>query len=346
MKTTDKIIIDSNVYENNLCFYTMLKLLVQCHLNEKQLVFLQMTILDNKSKINEDISCIKLLILESNAIAKSDTVKYNALSYFISTINTTSVEMWCDFLDLCVDLLLVKDLILQESKVYVATEYKKELQNITDLLSVEYDMSGLHLPYGQRVISSLLLFAFVDTNRKSDYMLKNSEQTIKNFSYRVKSLSINYMLNVNNMFQIVVDESMNQSIKSDAGSSYESRVTRALSPIVENLSTHSHDSKIPSVEYDNTFYFNNKYCGVSAKRTLRERYKQNLENVESLDVDYLFVITLGIDLNEEKVSNILQKHGVYIIVSKEEYNSKPYLIQNARVISSSNLLESFNKVIK
>lgn len=346
MKITDKIIIDSNEYKNNLCFYTMLKLLIQCKLNEKQLVVLQMTIFDNKSRINEDISCIKLLILETNAIAKSNTVKYNALSYFINTIYTTSVEMWCDFLDLCVDLLLVKDLILQESKVYAASEYKRELQNVTDLLSVEYDVSGLHLPYGQRVISSLLLFAFVDTNRKSDYILKNSEQTIKNFSHVVKKLSVIYKLNVNNMFQIIMDESMNQSIKSDAGSSYETRVAHALAPIVEKLSTHSHDSKIPSVEYDNTFYFNNKFCGVSAKRTLRERYKQNLENVESLDVDYLFVITLGIDLNEEKVRNILQKNGLYIIVSQEEYNSKPYFKQNTRVISSANLLESFNDIIK
>ena len=94
---------------------------------------------------------------------------------------------------------------------------------------------------------------------------------------------------------------MNQSIKSDAGSSYESRVYNTLLPIVEDLKGHSHDKNIHSVEYDNTFIFNNKKCGVSAKRTLRERYKQNFEDVSLLEVDYMFVITLGIDLNEEKL---------------------------------------------
>lgn len=48
--------------------------------------------------------------------------------------------------------------------------------------------------------------------------------------------------------------------------------------------------------------------GVSAKRTLRERYKQNFENNNLLgDVDYMALITLGIDLNNDKMDNILAK---------------------------------------
>lgn len=48
--------------------------------------------------------------------------------------------------------------------------------------------------------------------------------------------------------------------------------------------------------------------GVSAKRTLRERYKQNFENNNLLgDVDYMVLITLGIDLNKDKMDNILAK---------------------------------------
>lgn len=346
MIKSEKILINSNVYDNNLTFYTMLKLLIQCQLSEKQMIYLQKTINDNKSKICKDISLIKTLILDTNSLAKPDTNKFNAISYFLNTIEEKNASMWCDFLDLCADLLLVKDLILQESKVYAANEYKKELQTITDMLSVEYDMSGLHLPYGQRVISSLLVFAFVDTNRKSDYMLKNSEHVIKNFSQKIKNLSKCYSLNVNNMFHIIMDESMNQSIKSDAGSSYEGRVAQTLTPIVDKLYGHSHDSKVPSVEYDNTFSFNNKLCGVSVKRTLRERYKQNLEDVELLDVDYMFVITLGIDLNEDKLNNILQKHGTFVIVSHEEYKARQFFKQNERVISSSNLLNDLKNIIK
>ena len=345
MKQVKKINIQSTEYNNNLDFYTMLKLLIQCQLNDRQLINIQNVLISNSEKIANDTSLVKTLILDNTSIVRSNTGKYESLNYFLNTIESINSKMWCAFLDLAIDLLMVKDLILQESKVYAANEYKKELREISDQLSVEYDMSGLHLPYGQRVISSLLLFAFSDITRKSDFILSNSDQIVKNFSTKIKKLTKIYKLNVNNMFHILMDESMNQSIKSDAGSSYESRVSQMLSPIVEKLNGHSHDSKIPSVEYDNTFILNNKLCGVSAKRTLRERYKQNLEDVEKLDVDYMFVITLGIDLNEDKLNNILQKNGIYVVVSQEEYNARSFFNQNSKVISSANLEQSLKRIV-
>lgn len=346
MRKEQKINIDSKTYNNNLNFYSMLKLLIQCHLSEKQLIFIQKTVNDNLISIQKDKTLMKTLIIDTNAIVKPDTEKYSSLNYFLNTIDTIDTKMWCDFIDICVDLLLVKDLILQESKVYAANEYKKELKDIQDLLSVDYDMSSIHLPYGQRVISSLLLYAFTDINRKNDFILNSSETSVKNFSYKVKKLTNNYKLNVNNMFHIIMDESMNQSIKSDAGSSYESRVAQTIAPIVDKLFGHSHDSKIPSVEYDNTFIYNNKLCGVSSKRTLRERYKQNFEDVDLLDVEYMFLITLGNDLNEDKLNNIMQKKGIYIIVSQEEYDSRKFLNSNERVISSKNIECAFRNIIK
>lgn len=345
MKKEQKISIDTRTYNNNLNFYTMLKLLIQCHLSEKQLIFIQSTISEKTAEILRDKSIIKTLLIDTNAIVKPDTDKYSSLIYFLNTIETMDIKMWCNFIDICVDLLLVKDLILQESKVYAANEYKKELKSIQDLLSIDYDMSSIHLPYGQRVISSLLLYAFTDISRKSDFILNTSDSIVKNFSYKVKTLTKCYNLNVNNMFHIIMDESMNQSIKSDAGSSYESRVAQSIAPLVEKLNGHSHDSNIPSVEYDNTFIYNGKLCGVSSKRTLRERYKQNFENVELLDVDYMFLITLGNDLNEDKLNNILQKNGIYVVVSQEEYENRDFLNKNKRVISSKNLKEAFKKII-
>ena len=345
MKKEQKISIDTRTYNNNLNFYTMLKLLIQCHLSEKQLIFIQSTISEKTAEILRDKSIIKTLLIDTNAIVKPDTDKYSSLIYFLNTIETMDIKMWCNFIDICVDLLLVKDLILQESKVYAANEYKKELKSIQDLLSIDYDMSSIHLPYGQRVISSLLLYAFTDISRKSDFILNTSDSIVKNFSYKVKTLTKCYNLNVNNMFHIIMDESMNQSIKSDAGSSYESRVAQSIAPLVEKLNGHAHDSNIPSVEYDNTFIYNGKLCGVSSKRTLRERYKQNFENVELLDVDYMFLITLGNDLNEDKLNNILQKNGIYVVVSQEEYENRDFLNKNKRVISSKNLKEAFKKII-
>jgi len=346
MKKQEKITINSLTYSNNLDFYSMLKLLIHCNFSDKQLIYIQKTVADNFSAIVKDVSMVKTLLIDTNALVKPDTDKYSSLNYFLNTIDTMDIKMWCDFIDICIDLLLVKDLILQESKVYAANEYKKELKSIQDYLSVEFDMSSIHLPYGQRVISSLLLYAFTDINRKNDFILSSSESSVKNFSYKVKKLSKSYNLNVNNMFHIIMDESMNQSIKSDAGSSYESRVAQSIAPLVQKLNGHSHDSKISSVEYDNTFIYNNKLCGISAKRTLRERYKQNFEDVDLLDVDYMFLITLGTDLNEDKLKNILQKKGIYVIVSQEEYDSRAFLNKSDRVISSKNLQTAFRNIIK
>ena len=345
MNCKKKINIDSLTYKNNLNFYTILKLLIQCHLLEKQLIYIQKVIIDNYLIIKKDKSIVKTLILESNSSITANSEKNASVNYFLNTIDTMDAQMWLDYLDVAIDLMLVKDLILQESKVYVANEYRKELRNVSDLLSIEYDMSSIHLPYGQRVISSLLLYAFTNPNRKNDFILTSSENIIKNFTNKVKKLTRIYNLNINNMFHIIMDESMNQSIRSDAGSSYESRVAQTIAPIVQKLKGHSHDSKIPSVEYDNTFVYNGKLCGISAKRTLRERYKQNLEDVDFLDVDYMFLVTLGTDLNEYKVNNIIQKKGIYIVVSQEEYDSREFLNKNKRVISSKNIEQAFNKII-
>ncbi len=339
----NKVNISHIEYSNNLNFYSCLKFLLQCGLSDKQLLLVQKTVNENKSLGYEKLCDI---LLKDGFIMKSSVLKYDNFNYFVNSIEKDKFSMWCDFINIACELFLIKDLILQESKQYALREYKRELNAITDQLSIEYDMSGLHLPYGQRVISALLVYVLTDTNRKYEYLLSASENTVKSFKNIFKPVIKQYAININNIFQIIMDESMNQSIKSDAGSSYESRVYNTLLPIVEDLKGHSHDKNIHSVEYDNTFIFNNKKCGVSAKRTLRERYKQNFEDVSLLEIDYMFVITLGIDLNEEKLLNILQKENHFVIVSKEQFESKSFLKENSRVIPSNNIPEKFNEIIK
>ena len=55
-------------------------------------------------------------------------------------------------------------------------------------------------------------------------------------------------------------------------------------------------------------------------------------------------------LNEEKLNNIMQRHGYYVVVAQEIYDSKQYFKKNGRVISSKNfnkesLKKLFNKFI-
>lgn len=331
----NKIDISDSVYSNNLQFYTILKLLLKCGLNDKQLITFQ-DILEKNCNTKNKESLISLL-LDNNAIVSDSTQKYEDLSMLVNTVEHCNIDMWISLLDVAIELMFVKGLILEESKIYVKNQYKNLIRDIDDKLSLEYDMSNLNMPYGQRVISSLLVYSLTNIDRNSEFILESSGKAVKSFNNKIKEIVKKFNINCNNMFSLIMTESMNQSITFDAGQSYESRVDEKIQPIVDKVNGHSHDSKIPSVEYDFTFKINNKLCGISAKRTLRERYKQNFEDVELLDVDYMFLFTLGIDLNEDKLNNILQKHGIFVVVSDEVYESKDYLKNNRRVISSKSI---------
>lgn len=330
-----KINIDEFTYYNNLQFYTMLKLLLKCGLSDKQLIIFQDIIEKNKTTVDKE-KLVKILI-GNDAVVSDKIQKYEDFCYLVNTIENCDLKMWISLIDISIELMFIKGLILEESKVFAKNQYKDVIRNIDDKLSLEYDMSGLNLPYGQRVISSLLVYTLTNIEREDEFLLESSGKTIKVFNDKIKYILDNYNINCNNMFSLIMTESMNQSITSDAGQSYESRVNERIRPLVDEMDGHSHDSNVSSVEYDFTFEINDKKCGISAKRTLRERYKQNFEDTELLDVDYMFLITLGIDLYEDKLNNILQKHGIYVIVANEVYESRTYLKNNPRVISSKDI---------
>ena len=132
-------------------------------------------------------------------------------------------------------------------------------------------------------------------------------------------------------------ESVNQGIISDAGNSYEDRAYKSICKIVhpDLVTKHLHDSFNKSIEYDFQFIFEGKKFGVSAKRTVRERYKQNLQSADLTDVDFILLITLGTDINESKLNNILSARSYYVVVAKEIYNSRQYFSKaGQRVIPS------------
>ena len=321
-------------YNNNLLFYTVLKNLIKCKLSENKLIELEQLIDKNKT-IGRD-SLIELL--KSN-IVREGVKAYDDYTVLLNLSNKDNYFMWCDLVILSIELLLTKNLILEESKIYVKTQYYEKLHKNNDQLSFNYDLLNLEYPYGQRVISALLVYAVTHAERDPEFILETSGMAIKELNKLIKEITQKYKINANNIFMIIMDESINQSIKASAGSTYEARVKSVLVNISDDVKQHVHDKHINSVEYDYTFELDGKIYGVSAKRTLRERYKQNFEDVQQLTVDAMFLITLGIDLNEEKLNNIMQRHGYFIVVSQEIYDSQPYLKKNKRVISSSN----FNK---
>lgn len=335
--TNNEIVINDSEYDNNLLFYTMLKSLLKVQLSDNQLVDLQSLVKNNQEKFSNDLEGFKSILLESNTIINTEVTRYVDYSFYINLCEEDNYSKWCSLNEAAIELMLMKDLILAESRVYALNKYRELTNDITDQLSFDYDISSLSIPYGQRVMSSLLVFALTTLEREDTLMLNSSSKSINNISEIIEKIKVNYDINSNCMFQLVVGESVNQSIKSTAGSSYEARVSFTLQTIVDVLYNHSHDANISSVEYDNTFEIDGIKFGVSAKRTLRERYKQNFEDTDLLEVDYMFLITLGIDLTRDKVNNILQKKGIFIIVASEIYESKDYLRNNPKIISSEEL---------
>jgi hypothetical protein len=257
----------------------------------------------------------------------------------IGTLTEKNLSCWMCCIDISVDLLLIKDLILQESKAYINNQIKKDVNEISDRLSMQYDISNIEIPYGLRVACSLMSYTVTDVNRDTAFILNNTSETISNLHNKIVELRNEYKITANNVYSLIVGESVNQSIKSDAGSSYESRFHEMIVPFVDEVQGHCHDSKIPSVEYDFVLLKNGLKIGVSAKRTLRERYKQNFEDIDQLDVDYMMLVTLGTDLNEDKMNYILQRDKIYILVASENYEAKDYFKKEPRVISSKEISE-------
>ena len=336
--------IEDSVFDNNLLFYTILKSIVQCRLTDQRMITLQVTI-DKLFQNNKTVNDFKDYFLTSETIVNNTNANRNAYENLISLLVDNNLDAWVYMVDTAIDLLLFKDLILQEAKSFTTRRSQNAERKIEDHLSIEYDAANLCSPYGQKVLSSLLVQALTNINRRKEYLLSASNQTVKQVYEKINRLTENYSINCNNMLMLIVDESISQSIKSAAGSSYEDRVEYMVKPLVQNWKGHSHDNNIKAMEYDFTFTIHGKLAGVSAKRTLRERYKQNHEDVKSLDVDYVFLFTLGTDLNEDKLNSILQKNGTYVVVAHEVYNSKPYLKNNTRVISSSSFTNGENSLV-
>lgn len=326
-------------FRNSLLFYTILKTLVQCKLSEIKLLRLQSIVNSDRMKEMKSATKLKKFLLSLTDIVDLNQATRENYETLIGTLTEKNLSCWMCCIDISVDLLLIKDLILQESKAYINNQIKKDVNEISDRLSMQYDISNIEIPYGQRVACSLMSYAVTDVNRDTAFILNNTSETINNLHSKIVALRNDYKITANNVYSLIVGESVNQSIKSDAGSSYESRFYEMIVPFVDEVQGHCHDSKIPSVEYDFVLVKSGLKIGVSAKRTLRERYKQNFEDVDQLDVDYMMLVTLGTDLNEDKMKYILQRNKILILVASENYEAKDYFKNEPRVISSKDINE-------
>ncbi|MFZ2727564.1 MAG: hypothetical protein WAX77_15010 [Methylococcaceae bacterium] len=222
----------------------------------------------------------------------------------------------------------IKDMLLAEAKLKKAI-ISERLAKLHPL-SLEYDKLSVLNPYSTRVNGALLALFFFEKLEAgiSDFMSADVEQFLKVLSNDALSLK-SQGVEPNQIFMLMFNESINQSIISDSGTNYEDRI---LSVLIDGFSlekqqiSKTHDKEDASTEYD--FFFrldDDRSYGIGAKRTLRERYKQFIKTAHTSEIDVMIEITIGLDLNQAKAQTI-RTHGVYIFVADEVYDNRDDLI--------------------
>ncbi|MHA3839505.1 hypothetical protein ACX1NB_03015 [Mycoplasma sp. HF14] len=330
-------------FEENLYFYKVIKQLIKCRLTINNRNVLRSIILNN---LNVDEKVLYKTLLISDDVCKSTSKNYFQFQELVEILNQIGAKRFIDYTAIALDLISLKDLIIMQSKYYSEEFISIKIKEIQDRLSLKYDCLNIDLPYAERVISALLtdIFTMSDDSKEINAEIikdTNNIEIINKIKEKLGYLETKYNLNVGHVFLLIVNESINQSIISTAGISYEDRVQASVISYVDDIEFHKHDSKYNEIEYDFIFHKNGKQIGVSAKRTLRERYKQNIADCDDLDVDYLCVFTLGIDLSVEKAKNILNKNNLFLVIAEEVYNSNIEFQQNSKVIPSNKIEEFF-----
>lgn len=317
----NKIKIERNVLDINFKFYFFMKELNSSvvHLSSTDIHRFLETYFANQST---DVASFKMIL--QNMIDRNfkESEKKDALGLLILSI--TNQQELVSFI-FAIKLLQIKPLLLAEAKLIEITELT-ELKHI-DQLSVKYDTISKSRPYYTRVNGALLALLFFDKLEQKDtaFISESTTQYIAALFEEYELLQ-RYGLAANQMFMLMFSESINQSILSEAGSSYEERIFNVLinigipSASIQNV----HDAKDKSTEFDFYFELDGKTVGISAKRTLRERYKQFIKTAHMANLDLLIQITLGLDLTEEK-AKLIRQHGVILFIADEIYSSRPYL---------------------
>ncbi len=318
--SNNKLEINKNKYNINLKFYFFLKHLVKVKLTDTQTKnILEKISLYNKVNFDEKLKNITDF-LEDNLKDGSD--KKNKILLIFSEINNNK-----DFNLFLFSLKLysIKDLLLQEAKT-------KNLFDISKLdklnpLSLEYDKITTYSPYSTRVNGALLSLLFFNKleNNESIFLSKTSDLFIRELSKQALSLK-KYGVEPNQIFMLMFNESINQSIISDSGSNYEDRIKSTLIKTgLKSENIHKmHDKNNTSTEFDFFFELSGKTYGIGAKRTLRERYKQFIKTTQMSKLDVMIEITLGTDVRKN-IAEAIVKHGVFLFVADEVYDEKVFL---------------------
>lgn len=332
-----KINIETNKLDINTKFYFFLKYLVKANLTDNQI--LKLIEYHQIFSTNETLNQFKETALQQFSTTTKKGQKQ--IAYLTDIFIEIQDKNGLDVFIFSIKLILVKDLLLQEAKIKQAHSIET-LKNVNPL-SLEYDKITVLNPYKTRVNGTLLALIFFE--KLNIGFSKETDIFTKNLAIQAQQL-IKIGIEPNQIFMLLFNESINQSITSDSGADYENRILSVLisQGINENHIKKTHDKVDKSTEFDLFFELNSKTFGIGAKRTLREQYKQFIKTAQMTPIDVMIEITLGTDLTEEKVKSIVN-HDIYLFVADEVYQQFDYLQKTEKVFSCKDLtIETLEKI--
>lgn len=328
----EKLDISKEKFDINLKFYFFLKYLVKAKMTDSQA-----RIIFEIYALSQRVDFKPTVLEKIETIFGSSKKGLQSQGFIGSMFDIVENEIDIDLFIFSLKLYMIKDLLLQEAKTKDLLDISK-LDNL-DPLSLQYDKVTLFSPYSTRVSGALLSLMFFDRleNNETSFISKDAEALIKKLSLDAIGLK-NKGVEPNQIFMLMFNESINQSIISDSGSNYEDRILSVLTKIGidKNNIKKMHDKDDASTEFDFFFELEGKKYGIGAKRTLRERYKQFIKTAQMTRIDVMIEITLGLDLTEEKAKSI-RNHDVYLFVSDEVYQMNKYLQNLEGVFSTKSL---------
>lgn len=209
--------------------------------------------------------------------------------------------------------ILSLQLVLLKSDIFkMINEYKRSLYNeITNSNKLTLYSNKLYseVSYKLRVY---LISLIKEIDKIDHYKFNNLYRLLKN------------KINVEDVYLLIMNECLNQSILSNAGLSFEDNIEELLiSCGIDNYKKYQYDKFEKLTEYDFYFKLQNRSFGISAKTSFRERHKQ-FQKTKNTHTDVLIQITTGSDISKQVIENI-RNNNIYIFIYDEIYNNNNYM---------------------
>jgi len=256
----EKLKISKEKFDINLKFYFFLKYLVKTALSNNQVASI-LKIDSLKLPFQPTLSKIEEYI---NDKIKTGSKKQQ---FLFEIINEIESELLLELFIFSLKLYSIKDLLLQEAKLRDLLDISK-LDKL-DPLSLEYDKITLYSPYATRVNGALLSLIFFEKleQQETNFISHDADIYIQGLAKTAMILKDNGV-EPNQIFMLMFNESINQSIISDSGSNYEDRILSVLISIGidEEKIKKEHDKNDSSTEFD--FFFElSTYLNLISKKS-------------------------------------------------------------------------------